>query len=227
MKFDFKKKAIKLRKEGKVYSEILMEVPVSKSTLSHWLRDIRLNRLQNEILNKKKLIPSKLGALARRKQRIKKTKSIVKKAIQDIDNLNKRDLWYMGIMLYWAEGSKQNENIPSREVIFTNSDPLMIKLYMLWLKDCLEISEHRIAVNVYVNKSIKKSERSLKSYWSNVTSIPLNKFGKTVYVSRKVKRGRKNRRRYWGVLRIKIRKSADLNRKIKGWIEGVCLKYKL
>ncbi len=46
MKLKEKKKARKLRKKGKSYSEILKKVKVSKSTLSVWLRDIKLTAEQ-------------------------------------------------------------------------------------------------------------------------------------------------------------------------------------
>jgi hypothetical protein len=45
-KFTEKEKAIKLRKSGATYSEVLREVPVSKSTLSLWLRDVGLSKTQ-------------------------------------------------------------------------------------------------------------------------------------------------------------------------------------
>ena len=37
-----KAKAIRLRRKGKSYNEILEKVPVAKSTLSRWLRDVSL-----------------------------------------------------------------------------------------------------------------------------------------------------------------------------------------
>jgi len=45
-KFKEKEKAIKLRKRGFSYSEILREIPVAKSTLSLWLRSVGLAKKQ-------------------------------------------------------------------------------------------------------------------------------------------------------------------------------------
>ena len=41
-KTELNKKAIMLRKKGLTYSAILEKVPVTKASLSLWLRDIRL-----------------------------------------------------------------------------------------------------------------------------------------------------------------------------------------
>ena len=41
-----KEKAIKFRKEGFFYSEILKKVPIAKSTLSLWLRSVGLTERQ-------------------------------------------------------------------------------------------------------------------------------------------------------------------------------------
>jgi transposase len=46
MKVLEKDKAIELRKQGKTYTEIQKRIPISKSCLSYWLRDIKLNREQ-------------------------------------------------------------------------------------------------------------------------------------------------------------------------------------
>jgi hypothetical protein len=35
---------------------------------------------------------------------------------------------------------------------------------------------------------------------------------------------RKSRINYYGQLRIVVKKSTDLNRKVAGWIEGICVK---
>ena len=48
-----KEKAIKLRKQGKTYSEILSVVPVAKSTLAIWLQSVSLGKKQKQRITKK------------------------------------------------------------------------------------------------------------------------------------------------------------------------------
>ena len=56
MKTLLKERAIKLRREGLSYSEILQKIPVAKSTLSLWLRSIGLSKKQVQRLTEKKLL---------------------------------------------------------------------------------------------------------------------------------------------------------------------------
>lgn len=55
MKILEKNKAIALRRNGKTYREIQRRIPVSKGTLSYWLRDVKLNRVQLKRIYKKNL----------------------------------------------------------------------------------------------------------------------------------------------------------------------------
>jgi transposase len=48
MRDEYKAKAILLRKQGKTYREILIEIPIAKSTLSDWLRSVELSKPQKQ-----------------------------------------------------------------------------------------------------------------------------------------------------------------------------------
>ena len=48
-------KAVNLRKSGKTYSEILKIVPVAKSTLSIWLREVGLSKVQKQTITKRQI----------------------------------------------------------------------------------------------------------------------------------------------------------------------------
>jgi len=70
VKLKEKEKAIKLRKKGHSYSQILEKIPVAKSTLSLWLRSVKLAKRQKQQLTQKKLAAAFRGAMKRREQRI-------------------------------------------------------------------------------------------------------------------------------------------------------------
>ena len=113
MKEEIKTKAINLRREGLSYSEILKKIPVAKSTLSLWLRSVNLTKRQNQRLTEKKLLAIKKGGQSRKNWRLLNTQQIKEQAFLEakkkIKKIDARDLWLMGIMLYWAEGSKEKE----------------------------------------------------------------------------------------------------------------------
>ena len=169
---------------------------------------------------------SKLGAKAKRKQRIEKTEKIKKGAISEIKQVGDRDLFYMGIMLYWAEGAKSRGTNISQGVDFSNSDPDMCKFFVNWIQTSLKIKSERIGFCIYIHESQKNKFDEALNYWSNIVGFPKEKFNKTCFT--KTVYPRKHKREdtgnYYGQLRIKVRKSTDLNRKITGWIEGICLR---
>lgn len=222
LKPDFKEKAINLRRQGLSYSEILREVPVAKSTLSLWLRSVNLSNPQKQRLTEKKLAGMQRGWIAKRNQRIDLTKKIKLNAKNEIKNISKKELWLVGIALYWAEGNKEKPHNISQGVAFSNSDPMMIRVFMKWLRKILKIPEDDIKYELYIHENSKNKTIDSIQYWSEITGTSQNKF-KYVYLKRnKINTKRKNtNENYYGLLRIRINKSTNLNRKISGWIEGV------
>ena len=228
MKGRLRGRAINLRREGLSYSEILQKIPVAKSTLSLWLRSVRLSRKQTQRLTEKKLLAIQRGGQSRKKWRLATTKSIKKQAYLEIKKkikrIDARDLWLMGIMLYWAEGAKDKEYKPGQSVIFSNSDPIMVKVFLKWLDICLQIPVEDMQFSIYIHESHKHNIEKVKTFWSDATGFPIGRFDKIYYKKHRVKVYRRNtEENYHGLLRIRIRKSSALNRRITGWIEGICL----
>ncbi|PJC54530.1 MAG: hypothetical protein CO028_01905, partial [Candidatus Levybacteria bacterium CG_4_9_14_0_2_um_filter_35_21] len=228
MEDSLKERAINLRREGLSYSEILQKIPIAKSTLSLWLRSVRLSKVQKQRLTEKKLLAIQEGAQSRKKWRIDATELIRKQAYleikEKIKKIDTRDLWLMGIMLYLAEGAKDKEYRPGESVIFSNSDPQMIKIFLKWLEICLQIPVEDIQLSIYIHENHKYGIEKVKSFWSNATGFSMGRFDKIYYKKHKIKVHRKNTEdSYSGLLRIRIRKSSVLNRKITGWIEGICI----
>lgn len=215
--------AIKLRKQGLSYLEIRKTVPVAKSTLSSFLKNIKLSKKAKNIIESRTVGAQKLGAEARHNQRVKREKKIRKTALSQITSITEKELFLMGIMLYWAEGSKAREGNISQQVAFDNSDPRMCKFYLKWLKDGLKIKDEDIHFSVYINSIYKGREDWVLNYWSKYMNVSLNRFGKVSFTKTFFSKNNRREKRsdYKGLLRIRVAKSTDLNRKISGWIEGV------
>ncbi|MDP8289548.1 MAG: hypothetical protein P9M02_01070 [Candidatus Susulua stagnicola] len=82
-----------------------------------------------------------------------------------------RELKIAGIMLYWAEGSK---NLKSNMLDFVNSDPDMIKLFLKFLRQICGVKEGRLRVYLYSYSSQEIDK--LKDYWSRITGISRSQF---------------------------------------------------
>ena len=104
MRLAEKQKAIKLRKSGKTYSEILAEVPVAKSTLSEWLKSVQLAKPQKQRITKKRRMAALRGAQSRRQTRVSEVKALERDGLVEVGAISARELWLIGVALYWAEG---------------------------------------------------------------------------------------------------------------------------
>jgi hypothetical protein len=222
IKYILKEKAIAMRREGHTYSEILKEVPVAKSTLTEWFHSVGLAKYENQRLTERKLESAKQGGRAKHQQRLDRTKIIVDRAKAEIGILTKRELWLMGIMLYWAEGSKEKEYSPGSGIQFTNMDPLMICLFLRWLKDICGIDKERLIFDIYVHETHRHRLDDIINFWSQKIKIPTECFSHIYFKKANIKTQRKNiDTLYFGVIKIKVRSSTSLHRQIAGWTQGV------
>jgi len=217
-----RERAIELRRQGLSYSQILAQVPVAKSTLSLWLRSVRLSIPEQYALTQKKLAAAKRGGESKRRQRLLRTAELIEKARGEVGILSKREKWLIGAALYWAEGSKQRSASVSNAVTFNNSDPVMLRFFKEWLLQSLEIGLSRLKFEIYIHETQKYRVKEAQKYWAQRLAIPLRLL-QTVYFKKNIiKRTRKNPENgYYGLIRITVRSSSALNRTIAGWIEGI------
>lgn len=222
MKYKERKRALELRRRGLSYREILQKIPVAKSTLSLWLRSVGLSKRQKHRLTQKQLDAAHRGGEARFQKRIKATQRIYEKTFKDIGSISKRELWLMGVMLYWAEGTKQKEHNVSQPLAFTNSDPAMVRLFIRWLSQVWNIKRGQFKVELYVHLNAKNNLKKIEQFWTkNVDAKPDTVYFKKGKISTNRKRINTD---YYGLVRIVVKRSTDLNRKIDGWIKGISVR---
>lgn len=221
MKLVLKEKAIHLRKLGKTYKEILSVIPVAKSTLSLWLRSVGLAEYQQQRITHKRLSAALKGAQARRNKRIGDIETYVRNGKTAIGHISKRELWLIGIALYWAEGSKQNVRSPSAGIAFGNSDYKMLLVFMAWLRD-VGIAKQDITYELYVHTDRQNEIPQFKRWWAKKLGISAGAISRTYLKKGNIKTTRINvGDLYHGLIRIKVKSSSQLNRQINGWTEGI------
>ena len=217
-----KERAIQLRRNGLSYREILDQIPVAKSSLSLWLRSVKLAKRQKQRLTAKRLAAVIRGGAVKREQRIALTKEIKDKARKEIGILSKRELFLIGVALYWAEGSKEKNHGVGSRVVFSNSDPWMIKLFIEWLIKVIKTPREKICFAIYIHESHKNNLERAVIYWSECTGFSKEHFSKIYFKRNKIKTNRKNIGNiYFGLLRVMVIESSSLNRSIQGWTEGI------
>lgn len=197
------KKAIQsLRKKGHSYSEIrnIIGQNISKSTISYWCKKVILSSKQARLLKEKtnrKLGMARTAALKTNKEKRESYLNNLRDTNQPLINLSKdvNIAKLMLAMLYLGEGSKNRNGA----LVFGNSDPGIIKLFLRLLRLCYPIDENRFRCTLQcrADQDIKLLER----FWSNITQIPLSKFYDARIDPRTIGRPSK-KKDYKGVCRI-------------------------
>lgn len=218
-----KEKAIALRRQGKTYSDILKAIPIAKSTLAIWLKDAKLSKPENQKFTEAKRLASLRGGQAKKKQRIERQNKIFSLARGDIKGLSEYEFFLIGVCLYWAEGTKEKEYRPGSGVAFSNMDPKMIKLFLKWLDKICKIPKDMIGFEIMVHNTHKHRVNEVIKFWSKVTGFSSGDSYKVYFKKSKIKKtNRKNvGENYHGVLKVKVRQSSELVRKITSWSEAI------
>ncbi|WP_326620393.1 hypothetical protein OG863_24345 [Streptomyces decoyicus] len=217
-KDDLRERARELRKEGRTYDEIQVELGCSKSSISLWVRDLPKPPPRT---------PEEASAIARRgweatlKRRDEERRRTKQEATSEIGELTDRELFLIGVGLYWSEGSKSKPYRLSERAIFMNSDPDMIRVYLTWLR-LLGVSDERLRFHVHIHESADVA--AAEQFWVDHTGAEQSAFGKTTLKKHNPKTVRKNvGEGYHGCLMIRVSQSAELYRRIEGWWYGIVL----
>lgn len=221
-KFREKSEARKLRKRGLSIKNIASDLKVSSSSVSLWTRDIILTPEQYKVLDNHARDPfygKRLDYIRKVKQETnKKIEKLKRDGIKEIGIVSKRELFLIGVALYWSEGFKKDT-----QVGFSNSDPSMIVIFIKWLFEVFDYTYDDLIVRVTLNMGHKGRINEVEKYWSGITKIPLENFRKPFFQNVIWKKTYDNPNEYFGLLRIKVRRSKDFLRKIQGYIEGLRL----
>lgn len=200
--YHLKEKIINLRKSGKTYTEIckITGVNISKGTLSDWCGNILLSPKQQkrvQDLIKKNVQKGRAVALVVNKFKREKYIQSVRDRVKHLsDKMKNKDTAKIALaMLYLGEGSKVNKG----SLMFGNSNPLTISLFLNLLRYCYDIDENkfRCTLQCRADQNIKK----LEGFWSETTNIPLSQFYKARIDPRTIGKPSKNLD-YKGVCRI-------------------------
>lgn len=211
-------RARKLRSEGQSIKEIAKNLNVSVGSVSTWVRDIILLPEQITLLQKRTSDPH-YGRRAEYLRRIKvehqeKVKTIYQKGAIKVGKLSQRDLFMLGLALYWGEGFKKDNLVG-----FATSDPDMALFFLEWLKIAFNIEKDALTLRVTVNASYREKIDQIKQFWSEYLNIETEHFSKPFFQNTVWKKQYEKPDEYHGVIRIRVRKSVNMLREILGSIE--------
>ena len=194
--------ATDIRRRGFSYSEIESRLHIPKSTLSYWLKNLKLTPEQIKKLNDKRVETAKANALKKIFRTSRIIEEVKNSSSRDVKGISKKELWLIGIVLYWKNGNKSDLK---KGVHFSSSDPYMLKLFLKWLREIGGIQNEEIKFEIFAPK--KFFEEAINK-WSKITGFPGSCF-KHLYIQKT------------SFLRVKVAQSSMLARQIAGWIEGI------
>ncbi|MFF5976513.1 hypothetical protein ACFY7C_33920 [Streptomyces sp. NPDC012769] len=211
-KDDLRARARELRLQGMTYDQIQLELGCSKSSISLWVRD--LPKPERKRTREEASAIARKGWEATLRIRDEERRRAKAAAAQEVGALSERELFLVGVALYWAEGTKDKSYARRERVTFVNSDPGMIRTFIAWL-DLLGVERDQYAYHVMIHETADAS--AAERYWADVTGAAPEQLGKPVIKRHNPKTVRKNvGDDYQGCLAVRIRRSADLYRRIEG-----------
>jgi len=188
------------RDEGAPIKEIARRVGVAPSSVSRWVRDIKLTPDQeHELLRRNPAYNRQLSgttkqAANRRTERL---------AFQEEGrNLARRadSCHVAGCMLYWAEGEKDRNSLR-----FYNSDPEMVRFFVFFLKKYFDLGDEEIRITCNLFADHLHQQREIEQFWLDVAQLPRRSLCKS-YVNAYSKHSKKKRtnRLPYGTVRVTV-----------------------
>lgn len=207
-----KEKAITLRQQGCTYKEIMAIVPVAKSSLSLWLKDLPLTKEEKLALKNRKSTNISRGRIKvagiLRTRRLVREKDQLTEAKATFLRHENEPFFHAGLALYWAEGGKR-----TNQWSFMNSDGDMQKVMVKWLTTYTGIEKKDLRFRLFVHKAYQSEE--CDAWWAQKLQVSSSQFLKTIIKPSGL--GVKKRPSYRGCLRIEVRSSKPLLNKMRFW----------
>lgn len=212
-------KARELRAQGHDYAEIAAALGVAKSTVSAWVHDMPWpNRLSYEECRQRSVDGSRQFWAAERPAREARREVTRAAAAAEIGALSVREMLITGAIAYWCEGSKSKPHQLRERVTFINSDPGLIEFFLRFLRETgVDAAQLRFRVQIHESADVAAAER----FWLGVTSAEPAQFQRTTLKRHNPRTVRKNvGADYHGCLVVNVQQSAELYRRIEGWVRA-------
>lgn len=140
-------------------------------------------------------------------------------AALEIGELTERDIRIAGALTYWCEGTKTKSYRRSADrVVFINSDPGLIKFFLRFLETA-GVSPDDLIFRVCIHETadVEVAQR----FWLELTGASPTQFREPTLKRHNPRTVRKNvGADYYGCLKVDVRRSGGLYRKIEGWAKA-------
>ena len=174
--YELKPQAIKLRKNGASIRRIEHSLTVPRSTLSGWLKDIKITSKQENQLTqdwKQGLVRARQKATLwhnrQKETRLQEAKEAAAKTLNKIDAEDISILELALSFLYLGEGTKK-----SPQTALGSSDPNILKFFLSAIKKIYNLDEKKLRYELYLRADQKPDK--IKIFWSRTLRVPIKNF---------------------------------------------------
>jgi AcrR family transcriptional regulator len=161
------------RDEAASINEIARRTGAALSSISRWVRDIELTDDQRDALRAAAanglVKGSTMNAMLRREARVLAQEEGRRLArTQDPE-------FVAGCMLYWAEGTKQRNQLQ-----FSNADPAMARFFVDFLKKYFDLRGADIRITCQLYADHLETQEAIERHWLAVLELPPESLRKSV-----------------------------------------------
>lgn len=167
MKTKERLEARRLRRLGWSVKEIERHLRVSRSSVSLWVRDVRLTAEQVADLHRRSATSpgqragaAANAALGRERRRGYQVEGRTRARVGD-------RLHLAGCMLFWAEGDKCRGGVR-----LANSDPDLLRTFVRFLRECYDAPDERISVTCNLFADHIARQREVEQFWLDTLELP-------------------------------------------------------
>ncbi|MFV1963671.1 MAG: hypothetical protein ACC658_17865 [Acidimicrobiia bacterium] len=210
-RWERKQLGMTLRRLGLTYSEIQSVIPVPKSTLSNWSRDVALTRTQIAAMKDRTGSHTQRGIPrdTQRKRRLE-IEEIRSGACDYFANNSSDPLFATGVSLYWAEGSKTRNDLS-----MTNTDPRLLSIFIAFVRVHLD-THASFGLSMHLHEG--DDETASMRFWRRSLGLPDAQFTKT-YV-KPAGTGHRKKKHPNGVCRVRVKIASDHWHAVMQWIDN-------
>jgi hypothetical protein len=199
-----------LRRLGLSYGEIMDLIPVKKSTLATWCRDVQLTEDEYEAIRKR--TGSRIGIPVDTNWKRRAEIQTIRRLAQDrATHLVRDSFWVAGTVLYWAEGAKTRNQLK-----VANADPRALRLFISWVRLYLDPNAD---FSLQLHPHEGNDEEAARRHWRSQTGLTDANFYRT-FIKPKGTGHRKNHL-LQGVCTVNVRRCADAWQQTMAWVEFV------
>lgn len=160
--------ARELRQAGWSYKKIAAELGISPSSALNWTRDIELTPEQTRanLLDRHMTAEGILKRSEAKSRICRERRRVWQEHGREAADWNEVE-HAAGCMLYWAEGSKDKNQLS-----FANSDVGMMQLFISFLRSIFDISDEEMTIRLNVYADSDERVREVEDYWLEALALP-------------------------------------------------------